>query len=115
MSKKKGGGLMILYKYNNFLVNKIETIHKYIFVIQCQIYSLELIKDDFSLHVGYPKIKPLHISENGVFMLLNKIDISKSSRPDTLPGRLLQSLAKEVTPVVHVIITQSLCTGELPT
>ena len=40
--KKKGGGLMILYKNNNFLVKKIETIHKYILVIQCQIYSLEL-------------------------------------------------------------------------
>ena len=29
--------------------------------------------------------------------------------------RLLQSLAKEITPVVHFIFTQSLCTGELPT
>ena len=38
-----------------------------------------------------PKIKPLHISENGVFMLLDRIDISKSSGPDKLPGRLLQS------------------------
>ena len=63
----------------------------------------------------FPKIKPLHISENGVFMLLNRIDVSKSSGPDKLPGRLLQSLAKEITPVVHFIFTQSLCTGELPT
>ena len=46
----------------------------------------------------FPKIKPLHISENGVFMLLDKIDVSKSSGPDKLPGRLLQSLAKEITP-----------------
>ena len=37
------------------------------------------------------------------------------SGPDKLPGRLLQSLANEVTPVVHFIFTQSLCTGELPT
>ena len=63
----------------------------------------------------FPKIKPLHISENGVFMLLDRIDVSKSSGPDKLPGRLLQSLAKEITPVVHFIFTQSLCTGELPT
>ena len=47
----------------------------------------------------FPKIKPLHFSENGVFMLLNRIDVSKSSGPDKLPGRLLQSLAKEITPV----------------
>ena len=53
----------------------------------------------------FPKIKPLHISENGVFMLLDRIDVSKSSGPDKLPGRLLQSLAKEITPVVHFIFT----------
>ena len=60
----------------------------------------------------FPKIKPLHISENGVFMLLDRIDVSKSSGPNKLPGRLL---AKEITPIVHFIFTQSLCTGELPT
>ena len=48
-------------------------------------------------------------------MLLDRIDVSKSSGPDQLPGRLLQSLAKEITPVVHFIFTQSPCTGELPT
>ena len=58
---------------------------------------------------------PPYISENGVFMLLDRIDISKSCGPDKLPGSLLQSLAKEITPVVHFIFTQSLCTGELPT
>ena len=55
-----------------------------------------------------PKIEPLHISENGVFMLQDRIDVSKSSGPDKLPGRLLQSLAKEITPIVHFILTQSL-------
>ena len=48
-------------------------------------------------------------------MLLDRIDLSKSSGPDNLPGRLLQSLAKEITPVVHFTFTQSLCTCELPT
>ena len=62
----------------------------------------------------FPKIKPLHIYENGVFMLLDRIDVSKSSGPDKPPGRLLQSLAMEITPIVH-FFTQSLCTGELPT
>ena len=62
-----------------------------------------------------PKIKPLHIYENGAFMLLDRIDVSKSSGPDKLPGNLLQSLAKEITPIVHFNFTQSLCTGELHT
>ena len=48
-------------------------------------------------------------------MLLDGISVSKSSGPNKLPGRLLWSLAKEITPVVHYIFTQSLCTGELPT
>ena len=48
-------------------------------------------------------------------MLLDRIDVSKSSGPDKLHGRLLQCLAKEITPVIHYIFTQSLCTGELPT
>ena len=48
-------------------------------------------------------------------MLLEKIDVSKSSGPDKLPGRLLQSLAKEITPVVHFIFTHTRCTVELPT
>ena len=62
-----------------------------------------------------PKIKPLHISKNGVIMLLDSIDVSKSAGPDELHGILLQSLAKEITPVVHFIFIQSLWTGELPT
>ena len=51
-----------------------------------------------------PKIKSCHISENGVFMLLDWIHVSKSSGPDKLPGILLQCLAKEITPIVHYII-----------
>ena len=48
-------------------------------------------------------------------MLLDRIYVSKSTGPDKLHGRLMQCLAKEITPVVHYIFTQSDCTGELPT
>ena len=69
-------------------------------------YLCNMITDSLSkAETQFPKIKPLHISENGVFMLLDRIDVSKSSGPDKLPGRLLQSLAKEITPVVHFIFT----------
>ena len=40
--RKYGGGLMILYKNGNILMKKIETTHKDILIIQCQIYGLEL-------------------------------------------------------------------------
>ena len=82
-------------------------------------------KSVFTLHSGNtfpqlpgtqcPKIKLIHISENGVFMLLDRIDVSKSSGADKLPRRLQQSLSTEITPVVHFIFTQSLCTGKLLT
>ena len=80
-------------------------------------FSLPNLANTFPQLLGtqFPKINPLYISENGVFMLLDRIDVSKSSGPDQLLGRLLQSLAKEITPVLHFIFTQSLCTGELPT
>ena len=48
-------------------------------------------------------------------MLLDRIDVSNSSGPDKLPERFLQCLAKEITPIVHYIFTQSLCTGKLLT
>ena len=48
-------------------------------------------------------------------MVLDRINVSKSSGPDKLPGRLLQRLATEITPIVHFIFTQSLCTVKLPT
>ena len=47
-----------------------------------------------------PEIKPLHVSGNGAFMLLNWIYVLKSSGPDKLPGILLQCLAKEI---IHVV------------
>ena len=42
VKEKKGGELLILYKNGNILMKKIETIHKYILIILCQIYGLEL-------------------------------------------------------------------------
>ena len=48
-------------------------------------------------------------------MLLYRIDVSKSYRPEKLPGRILQCLAKATTPRGHFSFTQSLFTDELPT
>ena len=53
-------------------------------------------------------------------MLIDGIDVSKSSGPDKLPGRLLQCLAKEITSIVHYTRTcpwqtTTICNGELAT
>ena len=49
------------------------------------------------------------------FLSVRKVSIHRMIFPVTPAEILLQSLAKEITPVVHFIFTQSLCTGELPT
>ena len=64
--------------------------------------------------VTFPSIKDLKITEFGVFKLLDKIDVSKASDPDCIPGRILQNLARELAPVLHFIFEQSLNTGDLP-
>ena len=64
--------------------------------------------------VTFPSIRDLKITEFGVFKLLDKIDVSKASGPDCIPGRILQYLARELAPVLHFIFEQSLNTGDLP-
>jgi len=62
----------------------------------------------------FPKIKSLHLTEHGVFKLLDNINPSKASGPDGIPGKLLKSLALEISPVLHFIFKQTLSTGVLP-
>ena len=56
-----------------------------------------------------------HITEHGVYKLIDgiKLNTSKSSGPDGIPGKLLQSLANELAPVLRFIFEQSLLTGDL--
>ena len=61
---------------------------------------------------SFPLINSLNITEFGVFKLLDKIDASKASGPDCIPGGILQNLARELAPVLHYIFDQSL---NLPT
>ena len=62
-----------------------------------------------------PAIKPLIITLNGVTKLLEKIQVTKASGPDAVPGRILRELSSELAPVLHFIYVQTLETGEVPT
>ena len=62
----------------------------------------------------FPPMKDLRITERGIYKLTDGINTSKSSGPDGIPGKLLQSLAKELAPVLRFIFEQSLLTGDLP-
>jgi len=54
------------------------------------------------------------ISCHGVQKLLESLDSSKAPRPDSIPTKVLKVCAKEVSPILTVIFTQSLATGKLP-
>ena len=62
----------------------------------------------------FPPIKDLRTTEHGVYKLIDGINTSKSSGPNGIPGKLLQSLAKELAPVLRFIYEQSLLTGDFP-
>ena len=55
----------------------------------------------------FPPIKDLRITEHSVCKLIDWINTSKSSGPDGIPGKLLQSLAKELAPVFDFSIRLS--------
>ena len=67
------------------------------------------------LGTPFPPIKDFHITEHGVFKLIKGINTRKSSCLDGIPGKLLQSLAKELASVLRFIFEQSLLTGDLHT
>ena len=64
-----------------------------------------------------PSIPPLHnitISVDGVKKLLSTLDSSKSCGPDNIPARILKHCCDEIAPILTVIFTQSLSSGNLP-
>ena len=54
------------------------------------------------------------ISVDGVKKLLSTLDPSKSCGPDNIPARILKFCCDEIAPVLTVIFTQSLNSGNLP-
>ena len=63
---------------------------------------------------SFPSINSLNTTESGVFKLLDKIDVSKASGIDCIPGKILQNLARELAPVLHYIFDQLPNSGDLP-
>ncbi len=62
----------------------------------------------------YAPIANIHISTEGVFKLLQNINPSKASGPDSIPGRLLKECAREVAPALRMLFQRSVTTGQLP-
>lgn len=53
----------------------------------------------------------IHIHNNGVIKLLNRLNPSKVNGPDLLPTRVLKEAATEIAPYLCFIFQQSINTG----
>ena len=63
---------------------------------------------------AFPDIGELNITVKGVEALLKKLNPSKATGPDEIPGRLLQELASELAPAVTRLFRLSYNSGKLP-
>ena len=62
----------------------------------------------------YTTIPPLTIHTQGVEKLLSEVDIHKATGPDNIPCRILKANAGILAPILQVIFSQTLNTGQLP-
>ena len=63
---------------------------------------------------SFPAIDNINISARGVEKLLSKIAVNKASDPDQLPNYYLWETAKQTSPILAALFSQSLKTGVLP-
>jgi len=49
-----------------------------------------------------------------IYKLLNNLNIYKSPGSDEIPTRILKFCAMEIAPILQIIFTQSMATGNLP-
>ena len=81
-----------------------------------RLFQLEIVAGKKkSTYMNHNLLCNSHITEHSVFKLIEGINTRKSSGPDGIPGKLLQSQAKELASVLRFIFEQSLLTGDLPT
>lgn len=64
-----------------------------------------------SPHPSMPEIK---IHENGIFKLLNDLNIHKATGPDGIPAQVRKELAHELTPVMSLFFQASVNQGRIP-
>ena len=61
-----------------------------------------------------PTMPAISITNNGIKNLLCNLDPNKAMGPDKISPYILKYCAAEISPILQIIFTQSLNTGELP-
>jgi hypothetical protein len=59
-------------------------------------------------------MKPFNITTNGIVKLQKNLNPYKAQGPDNISPRILKELADEISPLLQLIYTTSLDTGEVP-
>ena len=76
--------------------------------------SREEFSERCNMSGTYPTCEELHITENGVLKLLQRLNPNKASGPDNIRPRILKELSSEIAPILTIIFNTSLATGEVP-
>ena len=56
----------------------------------------------------------ISLNVEGIYRLLNDLDVNKAPGPDKIPNRILKYCATEIAQILQVIFNQSLTSGNLP-
>ena len=56
----------------------------------------------------------ISLNSEGIYKILNDLDVNKAPGPDKLPNRILKYCATEIAQILQVIFNQSLTSGNLP-
>ena len=64
--------------------------------------------------IKHQTMKPFNITTNGIIKLLKNLNPYKAQGPDNISPRILKELADEISPLLQLIYTKSLDTGEVP-
>ncbi len=62
----------------------------------------------------HPDMPRINITSHGVEKILKRINVSKATGPDGVPGRLLKEVAGEIAPVLASLFQQALDTSQNP-
>ena len=56
----------------------------------------------------------ISLNVEGIYRLLNDLDVNKAPGPDKIPNRILKYCATEIAQILQLIFNQSLTSGNLP-
>ena len=85
-------------------------------ILNHQFYSVFTDEDLSSIPSptnSFPIMPTISLNVEGIYRLLNDLDVNKAPGPDKIPNRILKYCATEIAQILQVIFNQSLTSGNL--